>query len=542
MPAAALARRRTASRPRRPRCPAAPATPAPHPRSAPHPTPPTTPPHPHPAAPATNSLGSYRQTNELSVQPADPRPHQRRWQRCDIDPTQPDRPRSRRHHLQRQRGPASTPRPRRPKQRHPSPLRDLQRQPVEHRCPIRLPAEFHRIGTATHTRPASPPDRPDQALAPAHPPPPAPAEPPPRHARPAPPPASARLPPRTPPAPGMPPRSPSAGRAPASISTASYRHLSAQERRRPRQRRPARHRPLGPPTAPLLSTAPQPTSAPRRANARTSRSPVSASSAATRNAPASVANPAPDAGRYLRGHPRQHERRRGDSTPISIPSTGERWPISNTSTGNSSTAPANGSRMRRYSPSQRLDVADQPRQHVTGLTEPKPARRTPRQPPEKPHPQIRQRPEHRIVGDQPIQIAQHHARRTEPAQQRGDRHRSASTAAPIVAPDSVINPTPAARAASATTSPAAAPAGLAAPQPHDRNNGPVMPHLAPRWLCRLADPAAARRTRAPQRNGSPRSPSVPAPVAANCPAPPAPVAGSRCAVGSSSSSSGAFFR
>lgn len=71
-------------------------------------------------------------------------------------------------------------------------------------------------------------------------------------------------------------------------------------------------------------------------------------------------------------------------------------------------------------PIQRLHIPHQARQHVTGLPEPQPSRRTARQAAEEPNAQIGQRSEGGVVRHQPLGVTQHHPGHARDVQ----RHRS----------------------------------------------------------------------------------------------------------------------
>ena len=72
----------------------------------------------------------------------------------------------------------------------------------------------------------------------------------------------------------------------------------------------------------------------------------------------------------------------------------------------------------------RLNIANQPGQHVAGLAEPQTTGRCARQPAEEPDAQVGQRPESRAMGYQPFRIPQHDPSGTEAAQDGGKRKRS----------------------------------------------------------------------------------------------------------------------
>ena len=117
-------------------------------------------------------------------------------------------------------------------------------------------------------------------------------------------------------------------------------------------------------------------------------------------------------------------------------------------------------------------------------------------PSEQPHPQIRQAPETwRIMGDQPLGIAQHHAQRPEHAQQstgrRGGADQQASRHAPRRWPAA---PRPVSPEASATAAPKQQPAP--APLRQSSSICSNAPHAAPRAAARRLPSRKSSRLRA----------------------------------------------
>ena len=86
---------------------------------------------------------------------------------------------------------------------------------------------------------------------------------------------------------------------------------------------------------------------PSAPNARTSRSPVSASSAAMRSAPVVSASSRPARAAMRAPSHGSANAATANSTPITSASAMLCMPISTTRTGSSRTAPASGTRMRR---------------------------------------------------------------------------------------------------------------------------------------------------------------------------------------------------